>query len=795
MWAGPAVFGAFAVYMWSRRTTPGAAALIFILAAGIWYTTTYALELGTTALHTKQLWGDIKYVGVTMLPPAWLAFTLQYSGRTRWLTRRRVLWLAVEPLAVLVMLAIPGAHDLVRFYPASSAGQRFPVVALGPVGWLNVVYSYGLLLVGTGLFVLTLTRIARPYRRLAGVLVAVLMLPFVLNVVYIFNIGPFGKVDLTAFAFVVATSVIVWGLMRLRLVDIVPVARNRIVETLQEGVVVLDAYERVVDLNPAASRTLGRTASRTIGLEIGEVIPGYSQLDTGPTGLVTSHAEMRLGSDAGSRLYEVSLSPITDDRGRASGKLLVLRDISERKIAEERLEHLAHYDSLTGLPNRKLFGDRLSQAIIRARRSGKLVGLLFLDLDNFKDVNDTLGHDGGDMLLEQFAVRLQSCVRAEDTVARLGGDEFTVILPEVRAPQDAVTVAAHIFDVLRQTFVVRRHEFHVSASIGVCLWPTDGHDPRTLVQNADVAMYRAKARGRNRYEFYATHLGVHTAKRLELEQDIRRALERSELCVLYQPIVSVATRVPVAMEALVRWYHPEHGLLGPSHFMWRAEETDLVERIGQWVLEEGCREARGWMDRSKRQPDVAVNVAARQLRRSGFAAEVADVLDRTGLAPDRLVLEISEDIVMDDPLTTAATLHELSILGVKLSLDDFGTGATSLSQLPRLPFDILKIGRLFIQDLHANAEDAIVVQAMISLAHALNRSVVAEGVELAEQMSVLERLGCDLVQGFLFSRPVPPESIPNVLLGDAWARAAASANESPRSIGYPILYEPSRLPR
>jgi diguanylate cyclase (GGDEF)-like protein/PAS domain S-box-containing protein len=775
MLAGAAVFGAFAVYVWLRRTSPGATALILILAAGIWYMTTYALELGTTILHTKQLWGDVKYVGVTMLPPTWLAFTLQYAGRTRWLTRRRALWLAVEPLAVLIMLAIPSAHDLVRFYPASSAGERFPVVALGPVGWLNVVYSYGLLLLGTGVFILTLFRVARPYRRLAGVLLAVLLLPFVLNVVYIFNIGPFGRVDLTSFAFVVAISVIVWGLMRMRLVDILPVARNRIVETLQEGVVVLDAYERVVDLNPAARRILDRTASHAIGLEIGEVIPGYSQLGSGSAGPLTMHGEMRLGSGSGSRLYEVSLSPIADDRGRASGKLLVLRDISERKIAEERLEHLAHYDSLTGLPNRKLFGDRLSQAIIRARRNGKLVGLLFLDLDNFKDVNDTLGHDVGDMLLEQFALRLQSCVRAEDTVARLGGDEFTVILPEVRGPQDAVTVAAHIFDVLRQAFIVRRHEFHVSASIGICLWPTDGHDPRTLVQNADVAMYRAKARGRNRFEFYASDLGVHAAKRLELEQDIRRALERGELRVHYQPIISVVTRSTVAMEALVRWDHPNLGLVGPSHFMWRAEETDLVDQIGHWVLEEACREARRWVDGTNGPPEVAVNVAARQLRRSGYAEEVADVLDRTGLPPDRLVQEISEDIVMDDPLTSAGTLHELRALGLKLSLDDFGTGATSLSQLPRLPFDVLKIDRLFIRDLQANAEDAIVVQAMISLAHALNLSVVAEGVESTQQMSVLERLGCDLVQGFLFSRPIPAESIPSVLKGDVWAHVAASA--------------------
>src|SRR6266511_4367189 len=485
MLTGAALFGAFAVYVWLRRGSPGAKGLVLALAAGVWYMATYALELWTVG-SAKQTWGDVKYVGVCLLPAAWLVFALQYTGRARWLTKRLFFLLAVEPLVILTLLGIPSTHDLIHVYP-SIATEQFPTVDFGPLGWINVFYSYGLLVFGTGILVKTLFAIARPYRKQARALVAALILPFLFNILYNFNIGPFGRVDLTAFAFVLAVVVVVWGIFRLRLLDIVPVARSRIVETMQDGVVVLDAYQRIVDLNPAAQSILGHTARQSIGLSLQQLMP--------------------------------------------------------------------HYDSLTGLPNRKLFSDRLSQSIIRARRNRQLVGLLFLDVDHFKDVNDTLGHEVGDRLLQQLATRLQRCARAEDTVARLSGDEFTMILPEMQAPTDAAIVATRILEALQDALLAGDHELYTSASIGICVWPTDGEDPGTLIRNADIAMYRAKSQGRNRFEFYASDFGSDAAKRLQLEHDLRRALDRGELCLHYQPIISLETGEVHSFEALIRWQH------------------------------------------------------------------------------------------------------------------------------------------------------------------------------------------------------------------------------------------------
>ena len=761
MLAGAALFGAFAVYVWLRRGSPGAKGLVLALAAGVWYMATYALELWTVG-SAKQMWGDVKYVGICLMPAAWLIFTLEYTGRARWLTRRVLLLLAVEPLVVLTLLAIPGTHDLVHVAPLAT--EQFPIVRFGPAGWINVFYSYGLLLFGTGILVKILFAIARPYRKQARALVAALLVPLLFNILYNFNIGPFGRVDLTPFAFVLAVVVVVWGIFRLRLLDIVPVARSRIVETMQDGVVVLDAYQRVVDFNPAAQRIIGHTAKQSVGLSLEKLMPEYADLVGRSEGSPPAQSEIRLHLGPALRDYEITLSSIPDDHGRESGKLLVLRDISERKETEERLEQMAHYDSLTGLPNRKLFSDRLSQSIIRARRNQQLVGLLFLDVDHFKDVNDTLGHEVGDRLLQQLAIRLQGCARAEDTVARLSGDEFTMILPEMQAPTDAAIVATRILEALQDPLLAGGHELYTSASIGICVWPADGEGPGTLIRNADIAMYRAKAQGRNRFEFYATDFGTHASKRLQLEQDLRRALDRGELRLHYQPIISLETGEVHSFEALIRWQHPKRGLMLPSHFLWRAEETGLIESIGEWVLEKSCRDALEW-GKNPTGPTigVSVNVSARQLRRPGFSSEVEDVLERTGLEPDRLMLEISESTVMDDALHAAGVLHELKRLGVSLSLDDFGTGSTSLSQFGRFPLDVLKIDRLFVQGLGRDPEGAIIVQAMVSLAHALGLSVVAEGVETEGQMKSLQNLECDLVQGFLISQPLRISSVPDFM--------------------------------
>src|SRR6266511_2698790 len=371
MLTGAALFGAFAVYVWLRRGSPGAKGLVLALAAGVWYMATYALELWTVG-SAKQTWGDVKYVGVCLLPAAWLVFALQYTGRAPWLTKRLFFLLAVEPLVILTLLGIPSTHDLIHVYP-SIATEQFPIVRFGPAGWINVFYSYGLLLFGTGILVKILFAIARPYRKQARALVAALLVPLLFNILYNFNIGPFGRVDLTPFAFVLAVVVVVWGIFRLRLLDIVPVARSRIVETMQDGVVVLDAYQRIVDLNPAAQSILGHTARQSIGLSLQQLMPDYASLLERSGNAATVQSEIRLPLGSALRDYEITLSPIPDNQGRESGKLLMLRDISERKMSEERLEQIAHYDSLTGLPNRMLFS-RVTMSSTRAQASVSACG-------------------------------------------------------------------------------------------------------------------------------------------------------------------------------------------------------------------------------------------------------------------------------------------------------------------------------------------------------------------------------------------------------------------------------------
>jgi diguanylate cyclase (GGDEF)-like protein/PAS domain S-box-containing protein len=756
MLIGAAVFAGVAIYVWRLRTSPGAKALTLMLVAGVTYTLCYALELSVSGIDHKQFWGDLKYLGIGLLPVAWLAFTLQFTGRGRWLTRPMIALLAVEPALILALLAMSDTHALVRFYPPSQAGLRFPVAELGPLGWTNVVYAYALLLITSALFATYLFRLSTPYRRPASVLLLALLVPLVANVLYNFGIGPFGTIDITPFAFTVAIAVLVWGILHLRLLNIVPVARHVVLETLDDGVIVLDAALRVVDLNPAARRILGVDAWRAVGRPIGLLLPGHELLIERQRGGEVLREEIRLGEFPVVRDFEVTVSPLPDQNGRSAGRLLVLRDVSERKAADEQLERLAHFDPLTGLPNRKLFGDRLAQAIIRARRSRTSVGLLFLDVDRFKVANDTYGHDVGDLVLKGIALRLRGCLREEDTVARLGGDEFTIILPDLGSPSDAGMVASKVQACLRRPIVARERELHVTASIGVAVWPADGSDAEALLRNADLAMYRAKTLGANRFEFYSAALSARARVRLQLEEDLRRAPGRNELVVHYQPIRSLSDGRTVAEEALVRWRHPSRGLLTPADFLWLAEETDLIADIDRWVLAASCRAAAERARSNGKVPvSVAVNLSARSLRAPDLAPTVAAILRETGVPPGSITMEISESVVMDEAGSALEALHQLKSLGVGLSLDDFGTGSTALGQLKRIPLDTLKIDRVFVSGVDHEREDRVIVGAMISLAHALGLTVVAEGIERAGQLEVLRDLGCDLGQGYLFARPEP----------------------------------------
>ena len=462
----------------------------------------------------------------------------------------------------------------------------------------------------------------------------------------------------------------------------------------------------------------------------------------------------------------VHLTPGGEGPGRLRG---VMMDISARKEMEARLAHLANHDPLTGLPNRHLLADRLGQALISAARHGRAAGALFLDLDRFKVINDSLGHSAGDRLLKAVAERLQDGVREGDTVARLGGDEFVMILDDMAQPQDAALVAQKILESFVQPFHVEipeaggAQEFFFTTSIGISLYPSDGEDVDTLLKNADTAMYRAKERGGNSYQFFTPEMDLRARKRLSLESALRNALERREFVLHYQPQIDLATQRVIGVEALLRWNHPERGLVAPADFIPLLEETGLIVPVGEWVLREACTQATAWRAAGLPPLRVAGNLSARQLRHECFADTVAAALADTGMDPGDLELEITESAVMQQVEASIETLSRIHALGVRLSMDDFGTGYSSLSHLKLLPIDAVKIDRSFVHDIPGDEDDTAIVQAIIVLARTLRLDVIAEGVETKEQLAFLRAHGCDAMQGYLFSRPLPAEALRRLL--------------------------------
>lgn len=472
------------------------------------------------------------------------------------------------------------------------------------------------------------------------------------------------------------------------------------------------------------------------------------------TGEAQSTYELELQGRAGRKIWvEVNEAPVVRN-GKTLMVVGALVDITQRRTVENELKHQAFHDALTGLPNRLLFMDRLTHALeARQRRRSKLA-VLFLDLDRFKNVNDSLGHDIGDQLLQAAAKRLQECLRAGDTVARLGGDEFTILMEDVYDETDAIFVAERIADALREPFVIDGHEMFTTTSVGIALSRISNDTPDELLRDADVAMYRAKHKGRAQYEVFDPDMNSRALERLTMETDLWQAINREELCVFYQPKFEIKTEKLIGFEALVRWQHPRFGMISPAEFIPLAEETGLILPIGRWVLNESLRQGRIWQDFTASPLEMSVNLSARQLAQTNLTLEIAEALEQHDFPASLLILEITESVVMADPESAIRTLRELSALGVKLAIDDFGTGYSSLSYLKRFPVDILKIDRDFIQKLGAAEADLAIVRAIITLARALGLSVTAEGIETAGHLRHLQALDCDRGQGYFFSRPL-----------------------------------------
>ncbi|RJF98418.1 bifunctional diguanylate cyclase/phosphodiesterase [Noviherbaspirillum saxi] len=556
---------------------------------------------------------------------------------------------------------------------------------------------------------------------------------------------------------------------------------NQAFENSREGVAITDEHANILTVNRAFTVITGYTPEEAFGrnpriLSFGrQTREFYQQMwDSVRTTGNWQGEVWNKRKDGAVYPQWLNISRLSDSNGRITNYVGVFSDLSETKLAEERLLHQTNYDALTDLPNRALLAKRLQQAMISAgRHVQENIGVLLLDLDRFKLINDSIGHEAGDSLLLQVSHRLRRVLRESDTLARMGGDEFALLAIDIRDADHLASLAQKLIKALHEPFHLHSHELHIGASIGLALYPDHGTDVDTLIKHADIALYHAKTLGRHRYEFYANHLDQLTQGRLQLESSLYGAVARNELLLQFQPQQIISNGKIHGVEALVRWHHAELGMVSPALFIPLAEETGLIVSIGEWILRTACTEARRWLLQGH-PARIAVNVSARQFHDTAFADMVECILRDSGLPAPLLELELTEGMVMEDTAQATAILNELHSLGVQISIDDFGTGYSSLSYLKRLPIQILKIDQSFVRDIATDQDDRAIVSAIIVLAHSLGLQVVAEGVENAEQLGFLREHGCDAMQGYYFSRPVPAEQLLQLLIGERTSVACES---------------------
>ena len=548
---------------------------------------------------------------------------------------------------------------------------------------------------------------------------------------------------------------------------------GKIVENSADGIMTLDNKGQIQTFNRAAGRIFGYASREVIGHNVAMLLPGPFETAVkevlaqfqkqGDRSLPGFRREVEGRRRTGESFpVQAALNVMT--AGDRVQVVALISDISERKVTEERIRHIAHHDALTGLPNRYLLTDRLASAIQSSRREQRLVGLLMIDLDHFKRINDSLGHQAGDRLLLTVAERLQACVKEGDTVARMGGDEFVVVLPDLAQREDAERVARRVVEQVSKPFKLGQQELLVTPSVGLCVSPDDGDDPRVLLKSADAAMYAAKSHGRANFQRFTSDMQLLAQQKLEMESEFRRGLERGEFVMHYQPLLTVDDVRLIGMEALVRWKHPQRGLVPPDRFIPLAEETGLIVPLGEYVMRRSCEETQQMRVQTGLPLNVAVNASPRQFREKNFLDLLRSVLSDSGLPPEALTLEITETVLADRPEETIALLREVRSLGVQVAADDFGTGYSSLSYVTRFPITKLKVDRSFVRDVTDDAADAAVTGAIIAMAHSLQLKVVAEGVETLSQLAFLRAHRCDEAQGYLFGAAMSKDEFLNVAM-------------------------------
>ena len=544
-----------------------------------------------------------------------------------------------------------------------------------------------------------------------------------------------------------------------------------------EAIVIADAQHRVLTVNPAYSQITGYAATDAMGKTPYALSPSVRSADREREMWAEVDRSGHWQGEVWDRRRNgevfpkwLTVSVVRDAQGKPVNYIEIFSDITERKEREERVRHLAHHDALTDLPNRVLLNDRIAQAVSLAERNRTRVAVMFLDLDRFKTVNDSLGHGVGDKLLQEVSRRLKLCIRASDTVSRLGGDEFVILMPDMADPADIAVAAQKVLDAVARPYNIDGHELVSTPSVGIAVYPGDGADVDTLLRNADAAMYHAKEHGRNNYQFFTQDMNARALERLSLERSLRRALERDELRLHYQPQYDIASGRMVGMEALIRWQHPEHGLVLPGRFMQFAEESGLILPIGEWVLQEACRQNRAWQDAGLPRLRVSVNISALQFRQADFVDTVERALAVSKLDPRALELEVTESVIMQEAERVTESLRRLKDMQLELAIDDFGTGYSSLSYLKRFPIDRLKIDKSFVQDVTADTDDAAIIVAIIALTRNLGLRTIAEGVETSEQLEFLRQQGCHEAQGFLLGKPLPPADCGTLLAREGESR-------------------------
>lgn len=547
---------------------------------------------------------------------------------------------------------------------------------------------------------------------------------------------------------------------------------------ISDAVIYTDVAGKVSFMNAAAEGLTGWSRNEAQGHHINEIMrlidDETRQLVDNPVEWIVRRGKSLTLTDANTHLIRrdgrkavvgVSAALVHDNAGRSIGSVIVFHGITAIQVMAAKMAYLAQHDTLTNLPNRMLLNDRITQAIAMAKRRGTHLALLFLDLDNFKHINDTLGHGVGDKLLQSIAKRLCDNVRGSDTVSRLGGDEFVIVVMQDKHAQDAALTAEKLLTALAAPHLIAGHTLHVTTSIGISIFPTDGEDAEALIKSADIAMYHAKEKGRNNYQFFKDEMNTRTAERLAIEGYLRDALERNEFILHYQPKVNLETGMITGAEALLRWLHPEWGLVMPERFVQIAEDSGLIIPIGRWVLREACMQAKRWEETGLRLDSIAVNISAVEFRLKDFANSVYTILNETGLNPQRLQLEITESILMRDVESSITILHQLKTIGVKLVIDDFGTGCSSVNYLHQFSIDTLKIAPAFVQEIgHDNGNNGVIVSAVIAMGASLKQHVTAEGVEKWEQLAFLKVQHCEEGQGYFFSRPIVAEQFAQLLI-------------------------------